>query len=77
MSTPIADDQLIKLFRQTMHQANNDLMAMVQESELALMSDDPDRMRLALEFVVDRVMEISRLHRETRRTIIERTERTT
>ena len=76
--TPDADDRdveaLVKLFRRTMHQVNNDLMSMVQESELAIMSDDPDRMRSALETVADTVMAIARLHKETRRELLERTE---
>jgi two-component sensor histidine kinase len=75
-TTPTERDvqSLPQLFRKTIHAANNELMSIVQESELALMSDDLERMRRALEFAIDRVMAISRIHRETRRVIIENTE---
>jgi hypothetical protein len=65
--------ELIALFRKTIHQANNELMSIVQECELALLKEDSAAHRQALESAIDQAMAISRLHQETRQRILERT----
>ncbi len=63
-------DPLIALVRKTIHEANNELMSIVQECELALLKEDPEILKKALNFSIDRAMAISRLHRETRAEIL-------
>jgi len=63
-------DPLIALVRKTIHEANNELMSIVQECELALMKKDPEIVEKALNFAIDRAMAISRLHRDTRAEIL-------
>lgn len=68
--TPLDPESLARLFRRTMHEANNELMAIVQESEIALLKEDPERMRTALSNAIEHALAISRLHRETRRELL-------
>ena len=72
---PLAEESLIALFRRTIHEANNELMMLIQECELALLKDDPAILRKALYFAIDRAMAISRLHRATRQEILDRVHR--
>jgi hypothetical protein len=68
-------EDLTALFRRTIHAANNELMSIIQECELALVKDDPTAMRDALAFTIDHVMEISRLHGDARCEILDSLER--
>jgi hypothetical protein len=82
MTASLSDDSpdredLTALFRKTIHAANNELMSIIQECELALVNQDANAMRRALAYTIDHVMAISRLHSTARREIIESIERFT
>jgi len=59
-------DDLIRACRNGIHDSNNALTGLIQECELATMSEDPARLKLAIERISTHADALTRINREMR-----------